>query len=886
MKKTFFILIISFFITQNLFSQYETSHWFFGYNAGLNFQTGSPVPEPGGQIQTEEGCSSISDVCGNLLFYTNGVTVYNKNHQVMQNGTGLKGDDSSTQSGIIVPKPDDDNIYYIFTVDDAFGSPSVDGLNYSIVDMTQDNGNGAVVQKNIPLVNEASEKVTAVVASNGVDIWVITLALRTSSTQAPYNSIGTNLNTFFAFKVTPSGVSNVATISQMSLNIGGGAGYMKVSPDGTKLAIANLNDNSAYLFNFDSTTGAVTNPVSLFNFTVHPYGVEFSPDSSKLYIGDRDDRVYQFDLANNNQRTTISTYSNYRSALQLGLDGKIYQTFTHGYGSGSNQLSVIENPNEAGTACNYRYRFINLGSAMEARQGLPPFIQSYFTQIVGNDLATGVINNLEVTSNKPMTSVDWDFGDGNTGVSYPDNSPDNTHSTINHTYSTPGTYTVTAIIHLVYGCDITVSTDVIIYPPPEILPADEMNFVFCDENQTGHVSVNLHDLDAQLQAIQTVPGNHIIRYYPTQTDAENHTNELSDPYTNINPTDTIYVSIYNDLTLGETIGSFQVIVNPLPQISPVADFEICDTDTDGIAEFNLTDKNAEILNTQPATDFEIHFYPTQADAQSETNEILPPYTNTNPFNESIWYSLTNTNTGCKNYGQLNLVVHPYEEIVMDDIYQFCTGSFVQIDAPSGFTDYAWSNGENTQDIIVSQAGTLTLTVTNADGCSFTKEITVNESSIASFKNIEINDFSDNNSVTVAVEGKGEYEFSLDDINYQDSNIFSALEPGTYDIYVRDKNGCGIVNTQVDILGAPKFFTPNGDGFNDFWQILNVTRRPGTYVNIYDRYGKLLKTILSSGQGWDGTYNGRPVPSDDYWYMVFVKEGDGYRTVKGHFALKR
>jgi len=783
-------------------------------------------------------------------------------------------------------KPDDDNIYYIFTVDDAFGSPSTDGLNYSIVDMTQDNGNGAVIQKNIPLINEASEKVTAVVASNGVDIWVITLAQRTSSSQAPYSTIGSNLNTFYAFKVTPSGVSNVATISEMPLNIDGGAGYMKASPDGTKLAIANLNDSSAYLFNFNSTTGVVTNPISLFNFTVNPYGVEFSPDSSKLYIGDRDDRLYQFDLANNNQRTTISTYSNYRSALQLGLDGKIYQTFTHSYGVGSNQMSVIENPNEAGTACNYRYRFINLGSGMEAHQGLPPFIQSYFSQIQGNDLATGVINDLEVTSNKPMTSVDWDFGDGNTGVSYPDNSPDNTHSTINHTYSTPGTFTVTAVIHLVYGCDVTVTTEIIIYPPPELLSTDDMNLVFCDENQTGHVSVNLHDLDAQLLVIQTIPGNHIIRYYPSQADAENHTNELSDPYTNINPVDTIYVSVYNDTTFGETIGSFQVIVNPLPQISPVSDYEICDTDTDGIAEFDLTDKNTEILNTQPATDFEIHFYPTQTDAQNETNEIMSPYTNTNPFNERIWYSLTNINTGCKNYGQLNLVVHPYEEIQMDDTYQFCTGSFVQIDAPTGFTAYSWSNGETTQDIIVNQAGVLTLTVTNINGCSFTKEITINESSIANFNNIEITDFSDDNTIQITVDGKGDYEYSLDDISYQDDNIFSGLAPGTYDVYIRDKNGCGTINTQVDILGAPKFFSPNGDGFNDFWQVLNITKRPGTYVNIYDRYGKLLKTILSSEQGWDGTYNGLPVPADDYWYMVYVKEGENYRTAKGHFSLKR
>ncbi len=886
MKKILLLVLFYFLSFHVIYSQYETSHWFFGIHAGLNFQTGAPVPESGGQLSTEEGCSSISDVCGNLLFYTNGVNVYNKNHLIMPNGTGLKGDDSSTQSGIIVPKPNDDNTYYIFTVDDAFNSISDYGMEYSVVDMTQDGGNGDVVIKNQPLVAHASEKVTAVVSSNGTDIWVITLAPRTNSTSAPYGTIGSNMNTFYAFKVTPSGVSPTATISQLPLNIGGGAGYMKVSPDGTKLAIANLNDDSAYLLDFNATTGIVSNPVSLFNFSVAPYGVEFSPDSSKLYIGDRDNRVYQFDLANNNQRTTISTYSNYRSALQLGLDGKIYQTFTHSYGNGSNQLSVIDNPNEAGTACNYRYRFINLGSGMEVRQGLPPFIQSYFSQVAGNNLATGVINNFDVVSNKPMSSVDWDFGDGSTAVSYPDNPPDNTHSIGNHTYTTPGTYTVTAIIHLVYGCDVTVTTEVTIYPQPELLSNDQMDFVFCDDNQTGHVSVNLHDLDNQLVNTQTAPGNIIIGYYPSQTDAENHTNELSDPYTNINPTDTIYVSVYNQLTQGESIGSFQVIVNPLPQISPVSDFEICDTDTDGIAEFNLTDKNTEILNTQSVTDFDIHFYPTQTDAQNDTNEIASPYTNTTAFNETLWYSITDIQTGCKNYGSFNLIVHPYEEISMDDNFQFCTGSFVQIDAPSGYTAYLWSTGDTTQDITVNQAGTITLTVTNSNGCNFTKQITVDESSVANFTSIEIEDFSENNMATVHVEGKGEYEYSIDDVNYQANNTFTGLQPGTYDVYVRDINGCGKVSTQIDILGAPQFFTPNGDGFNDFWQVLNITKRPGTYINIYDRYGKLLKTIFSSDQGWDGTYKGKPVPSTDYWFMAYVKEGNGYRNVKGHFTLKR
>ncbi len=872
-----------------VFAQYETAHWFFGDNAGLDFNTGSPIRETGGQITTEEGCSSISNPCGDLVLYTDGITVYNANHQVMPNGFGLKGDPSSTQSGLIVPKPQDFNTYYIFTVDDGFGSPSQDGMCYSVVDMSLGSGLGGIVtgQKNINLVQHAGEKVTAVAGSEDDTIWVITFAPRTSTstTSAPYPTYGSNFNTFYAFKVTTAGVNTTAVVSQVSINVSGGVGYMKVSPDGTKIGLANMNDNTAYLLDFDPLTGVVSNPVSLFNFSADPYGLEFSPDSSKLYIGDLYSRVYQFDLANNNTLTTISTRPNYRSALQLGLDGKIYQTFTHGYGSGSNQLSVIENPNEPGTLCNYRYRFFNLGNGMICHQGLPPFIQSYFIQISGlNSVAVNITQNLEIFSNYEISSVDWDFDDGNTATTYPDNPPENTHTSTSHTYLIPGTYTTTAVIHLAVGCDVTVSSNPFtIYPAPI---ADLADMEFCDDNQTGTTTLNLHDRDTEVVAAQTQQGTHEVHYYHSQTDAENHSNELSDPYTTTPNNDVIYYTVYNQFTQGETIGNFNIIINPLPDVYNIPDYEICDNDTDGFAEFDLTTKIPEILNGRTNTNFDIHFYPSQTDAENNTNEITNTYTNQTPTNETIWYTITDQLSSCVNYGSLNLLIHPYQEIIMDDYFEFCTGNTVQLDAPNGYANYLWSTGETTQNIVVNTPGTYVIDVTDNNGCTYSKNITVKESDVAIIDNIEVVDFSSNNSVTVIAHGIGIYEYSIDNIDFQDSNYFEGLFPGTYTVYVRDKNGCGTTETTVDLLGAPKFFTPNGDGYNDFWQIINVGKKAGTYVNIYDRYGKLLKVLMSGEQGWDGTYNGIPVLSTDYWYIVYVKEKDSYRQVKGHFSLKR
>ena len=167
----------------------------------------------------------------------------------------------------------------------------------------------------------------------------------------------------------------------------------------------------------------------------------------------------------------------------------------------------------------------------------------------------------------------------------------------------------------------------------------------------------------------------------------------------------------------------------------------------------------------------------------------------------------------------------------------------------------------------------------------TRTITVTASNSATIENIQIVDLSDENSVTVLVTGLGDYEYSLDNENWQTSNIFSNIEAGIYTVYVKDTNGCGIEKEEISVLGIPKYFTPNGDGFNDYWNVKGMNRRLNaeTIIYIFDRYGKLITQIKPLTPGWDGTCNGNQMPSSDYWYAVQLEDG---RILKGHFSLKR
>ena len=161
------------------------------------------------------------------------------------------------------------------------------------------------------------------------------------------------------------------------------------------------------------------------------------------------------------------------------------------------------------------------------------------------------------------------------------------------------------------------------------------------------------------------------------------------------------------------------------------------------------------------------------------------------------------------------------------------------------------------------------------------------------KGYEVSDaFTDNPKITVLIEGYGTYQYSLDDGPRQDSNVFEHVGLGTHTITVWDNTdgvaySCDeLVINDVQIIGYPHYFTPNADGYNDTWNIVGLSTQPGTQIYIFDRYAKLLKQISPSGEGWDGTFNGRMLPSDDYWFKVEYQENNETKEFRSHFSLKR
>jgi hypothetical protein len=267
MKKILFLFCYLGSFFNLLYAQEEGNIWYFGWNAGLDFNSGSPVALTNGMIHTAEGCASISDVNGSLLFYTDGITVWDKTHSQMPNGYALAGGISATQSALIIPFPGNSLLYYMFTVQTIGGAGN---FNYSIVDMSLNNGNGDVTSKNVFIAASISEKLCAVKHANNNDIWVMVH--------------GDSLNSFFSYLITSGGVSAFPVISNVGpvfTNAGDGQGYMKFSPDGTKIAfVANIT-GYVDLFDFNSISGTVTNEKYLMPGAT--YGLEFSRSGNYLY---------------------------------------------------------------------------------------------------------------------------------------------------------------------------------------------------------------------------------------------------------------------------------------------------------------------------------------------------------------------------------------------------------------------------------------------------------------------------------------------------------------------------------------------------------------------------------------------------------------------------
>lgn len=406
----------------------------------------------------------------------------------------------------------------------------------------------------------------------------------------------------------------------------------------------------------------------------------------------------------------------------------------------------------------------------------------------------------------------------------------------------------------------------------------------CDEDNDGLAVFNLLLANAVLT---NGDPDLSVTYYATLNAAEAGTGPVANAgtYQNTVPNQELYARVVNQfgcysvstVTLATSANG---LTNPAP-------LETCDTDgnDDGLYVFDLTQRTDDILQGLPPG-LELLYFTSGTDALAAVNPITNPaaFANTIPNNQTVYARVYN-GSECYGIAELELIVYSFGAALEDETVTLCAGSSVTLDAGSGYTSYIWNGNPllDEQTLFALTPGTYTVTVTNIQGCEGNKTFTVIPSGIATGVVIDINDFAQGaNSVTIQPEGPGDYEFSLDGIFYQDSPLFENLPSGQYTAYIKDRNGCGIYQETFFVLDYPAFFTPNGDGVNETWRIPFLFSRPDAVVTVFDRYGKQITGFKGNG-AWDGTYNGRPLPSTDYWFTIQFGNG---RIVKGHFSMLR
>jgi gliding motility-associated-like protein len=320
--------------------------------------------------------------------------------------------------------------------------------------------------------------------------------------------------------------------------------------------------------------------------------------------------------------------------------------------------------------------------------------------------------------------------------------------------------------------------------------------------------------------------------------------------------------------------------------SPV-NYSKCDEDgtKNGITSFDLNTEIAPLITNGLPPGLIVEYYSTAINAENQTNPLANNYTNTTANSQTIYARIVN---GPDCYDIVDVVLNVNYNTPNnfgDENFYLCQNTTITLSVANTFNSYNWSNGDTNFEIQVTTAGTYTVEVTDANGCKATKTFNVIASAPASNIDAVIHDFSENNSITISyTDNGGDYEFSIDGVTFQDSPTFNNLEAGQYTIYVRDKNGCQPTPSAIIyVLDFPKYFTPNNDGYNDTWKIDNLELIGISQISIFDRYGKLVKYMDSNSSGWNGTFNGKTLPADDYWFVLTLFNG---KTLKSHFSLKR
>lgn len=460
---------------------------------------------------------------------------------------------------------------------------------------------------------------------------------------------------------------------------------------------------------------------------------------------------------------------------------------------------------------------------------------------------------------------------------------------------TNSTYTVTEAG--VYNVEVTLESACVSYGEITIEYATDLktnpNYLnLCDDNDDGLTFFDLHLADPFYADMTDLE---VVNFFLAPDDADKNINAIPNPtvFFNTVPNQVVYARIENEFGCYE-VQSLTLDANS--RSIAVEEFYACDDNYDGIATFNLNELRS-LIQPEVSAPASIYFFGSYNDAAYHQNELPDTYENSTENSQKIWVKAQDI--FCELLTTISLKVSNKPQLEVNNEQFYCLDAYPKtIRLEAGVLDsslitnytYQWFKNDvdlavNTDFIEVNEAGNYKVIVTNLANCTTERTIVVKASEKAIIETVLVEEINNSYTVTVLTSGIGDYEYSLDNSSsgFQQSNVFLTTPSGNHTIYVKDTNGCAIVEESFNISGFPKFFTPNNDGFNDTWKPIGIHENFNGKIYIFDRFGKLLLQLNPLENGWDGYINGLPMPSSDYWYRVNYENGE---TVKGHFTLKR
>ena len=563
--------------------------------------------------------------------------------------------------------------------------------------------------------------------------------------------------------------------------------------------------------------------------------------------------------------------SDLAGALQIAMDRKIYHALP------GQSLSVINNPKLEGDLANFTQGSLSLGFTSSSF-GLPQYIQSFFESFITiENTCEGDATEFIVDPNANVTSAQWNFGDVASGAN-------NTSTAINptHVFTSPGLYVVTVEFEFSDRVPKTFIEFVEITPQLNLPSTATFNQCDIDGVDDGISIFNLNEYTDDVLGLQGFQ----YTFYDTLSDAQSSQNPItnSSSYANSSNGEVVYLVIGSNAICNDIVAiTLNVSLNPAGSDFTYSLCDILLSKQDVWEQLELI-ANQILQNFSP--DSSVSFYLNSNDLINQINELnidTVPHSLTELGFLNVFYTVSN-NADCLAVGEVTFDILLGIEEETTKMIEFCSSETSVVLSPDDvYLDYQWSTGATTPSITISEEGNYILEVTTLEGCTGSIQFIVNELGIFDIE-IQVNDFQQYNSIVFESNSPdASLLYSIDGgLTFQNSPVFDGLAAGYYNVAVIGDDSCNTINELVLVRGTPRYFTPNNDGFNDFWHVNQALDYQGMEVAIFDRYGKQLFAMDYNDRGWDGTYNGVLMPTSAYWYRINY-EGEEYY---GHFTLIR